>query len=280
MVKLCQTQKRHNDVYSTIRCNDNDLNNLSIQFFIIFFGVNFHIFFSTLFRFKLEHVASDSKKCDDAKPALYKLYERNHYTWDDDYTANSKLRAEFRTKKKELKLEADKDNALLAKSSLDIELLPENDQDIRLAAMMRLQSERVVNEKDRKEELINRPALPAIKAISSLRHQRLLNTKLTENNLGIKRKACEDNGDSTKRSKPTETVTRKILEEKSTEESSTSIESVNAEKNDAVIVHTTQTEQIRESSSNGLTKSVQPSLALICNYSSNSSSDDDDNVKD
>lgn len=217
--------------------------------------------------YKLEHVASDLKKCDDAKPALYKLYERNHYTWDDDYTANSKLRAEFRNKKKELKSEADKDNALLAKSSLDIELLPENDQDIRLAAMMKLQSERVVNEKDRKDELINRPALPAIKAISNLRSQRLLNTKLTKNDLGIKRRTIESNEISVKRIKPTETVTSQSVDEKSEDDSS---HSSTLEQEQLIESNS----QRNEGSSDDLTQRP-PSLSLVCNYGSNSSSDDD-----
>lgn len=139
--------------------------------------------------YKLEHVANDLKKCDDAKPRLYKLYERNHYTWDDDYTANSRLRAEFRTKKKELKQEAERDSRLLAKCSLDIELLPENDQDARLAAMMRLHSAKteVEREKERKSELINKPALPSstITSFGGLRSERLLKAKLSKSDLGI-----------------------------------------------------------------------------------------------
>ncbi|XP_055294812.1 coiled-coil domain-containing protein 130 homolog [Sitodiplosis mosellana] len=221
--------------------------------------------------YKLEHVASDSKKCDDAKPALYKLYERNHYTWDDDYMANSKLRAEFRNKKKELKLEADKDKALLSRSSLDIELLPENDQDTRLAAMMRLQSERVINEKDRKEEMINRPALPAIKAISNLRSQRLLNTKLTKNDLGIKRKSDESNEDSTKRSKPAETVTKQSLEEKSEEDPSISIDSMEEKMVDVADKNQTSENSLKS-------PKVPLSLSLVRNYCSDSSSDDNDNA--
>lgn len=200
--------------------------------------------------FKLEHAASDLKKSDDAKPAIFKLYERNHYVWDDDYTANSKLRAEFRNKKKELKVEADKDKALLLKSSLDIELLPENDQDTRLAAMMKLHSERVISEKDRKNEVINRPALPAIKAISSMRSQRLLHSKLSKNDLGIKRKTNDNCESLVKKSKPTETVTR------SEQNSSSALSS----------------ETIQEKESTDITK-VSSSLSLVCNYSGNSSSD-------
>ncbi|XP_031626271.1 coiled-coil domain-containing protein 130 homolog [Contarinia nasturtii] len=222
--------------------------------------------------YKLEHQASDLKKSDDAKPAIFKLYERNHYVWDDDYTANSRLRAEFRNKKKELKSEADKDKALLLKSSLDIELLPENDQDARLAAMMKLHSERVINEKDRKNEVINKPALPAIKAISSLRSQRLLNSKLSKNDLGIKRKTSDSCESLAKIIKPTETITSNDTPEKLGESSSHSNEATQEKESTKT---TKRNHMDDKSTDNGSTK-VSSSLSLVCNYSSNSSSDDEE----
>lgn len=233
--------------------------------------------------YKLEHVATDSQKSDNAKPGLFKLYERNHYIWDDDYTANSKLRAEFRKKKKELKSEADKDQALLAKSSLDIELLPESDQDARLAAIMRLQSERVVNEKDRKDELINRPALPAttLNAFSELRSKRLLNSKLSKNDLGIKRKSNTCGDDLVKKSKPTETITSSESETKALEcspnskalECSPNSEELNKQLSTENESNTKDT--IPDRTQSATTATSLPSL--VCNYSSHSSSDDDGN---
>lgn len=145
--------------------------------------------------YKLEHVAGDLKKSEDAKPRLGRLYERNLSVWDDDYTANYKLRTEFRTQKKELKIEEDRDKALLAKSSLDIELLPESDQDARLAAMMRLQSAKSVSEreKERLDALINKPALPSatITSFGGLRSERLLGVKLNHRDLGIVKRKSE-----------------------------------------------------------------------------------------
>lgn len=139
--------------------------------------------------YKLEHVANDTQKSEDAKPRLFKLYERNHYVWDDDYMANSKLRAEFRTKKKELKAEADRDKALLQKSSLNIELLPENDQDARLAAMMRLHSAKNIDdhERERRNDIYQRPALPSatITTFGGLRSERILSNRLSKRDLGI-----------------------------------------------------------------------------------------------
>lgn len=162
--------------------------------------------------YKLEHVANDTQKSEDSKPRLFKLYERNHYVWDDDYMANSKLRAEFRTQKKELKAEADRDSALLQKSSLNIELLPESDQDARLAAMMRLHSAKNINENEceRRNDIYLRPALPSatITTFGGLRSERILSNKLSKRDLGIvsgvKREAINDTVKSIsfKKSKP------------------------------------------------------------------------------
>lgn len=139
--------------------------------------------------YKLEHVANDTKKSEDAKPRLYNLYARNHHVWDDDYTANCKLRASFRQRKKELKEDEERDKSLLVRSSLDIPLLPESEQDVRLAAMMRLQSSKTVGERERerREDLINRPALPSstITSFGGLRSEKLMNAKLSQKALGI-----------------------------------------------------------------------------------------------
>lgn len=220
--------------------------------------------------YKLEHVASDLQKGDDAKPRIYKLYERNHYTWDDNYTSNAKLRAEFRKRKKELNAEADKDALLLQKSSLDIELLPESDQDARLAAIMRLQAERVVSEKDRKNDIINRPALPvtAVSALSSLRSKRLLNTKLNKGDLGIKRKLNDCNDETSKRGKTSGTATATVTSQNADnnpEESSSC-------PNDEIVQKPSDD---TDEKSKEVSSPPSRSLALVCNYGSSSSSDDD-----
>lgn len=46
--------------------------------------------------FKLEHGENDKATAESEKPRLVKLYSRNESTWADDYTANCKLRKEFR----------------------------------------------------------------------------------------------------------------------------------------------------------------------------------------
>lgn len=46
--------------------------------------------------FKLEHVSDDKDTAESEKPRLVKLYARNESTWADDYSANCRLRQEFR----------------------------------------------------------------------------------------------------------------------------------------------------------------------------------------
>lgn len=86
--------------------------------------------------FKLEHGGEDKQTAESAKPRLAKLFQRNESTWSDCYTANQKLRADFRKKSLELKQKAATDEALLKKSSLDIPLLPVQDEDKRIAALL------------------------------------------------------------------------------------------------------------------------------------------------
>ncbi|KAL1117377.1 hypothetical protein AAG570_004703 [Ranatra chinensis] len=89
--------------------------------------------------FKLEHGSNDADKSKRAKAKLDRLLDRNDTQWKDDFAANSALRAKFRSNKKELKAKEVRDNALLKKSSLNIALVPEHDEDIRLASLLALQ---------------------------------------------------------------------------------------------------------------------------------------------
>lgn len=218
--------------------------------------------------YKLEHVANDTKKSEDAKPRLYNLYARNHDVWDDNYTANCKLRTAFRQRKKELKAEEERDTALLMRSSLDIPLLPENEQDTRLAAMMRLQTAKSVGERERerRNDLINRPALPSstITSFGGLRSEKLMNTKLSRETLGIvnrpgKRKLPSE-------STAVETKTTKSLkykEETTSPTTSTHQSSECSDQNDRTNGTTASTNSNNNSSA----------ISLLCNYESSSSTE-------
>lgn len=141
--------------------------------------------------YKLEHQAKDAKAAADAKPVLQKLVERNQSVWDDSYEANCRLRAEFRQQKQEIKGQQDLDRQLLAKSSLDIALLPETEQDREMASLMKLQTKSALErESEQRLELLMRPALPGATTTTfgGLKRQKALSTQLQLQDLGIKRK--------------------------------------------------------------------------------------------
>lgn len=147
--------------------------------------------------FKLEHVVTDLKASDDAKPRLRRLYQRNDTTWNDNYEANCRLRATFRARKKEIKLAEEEDKKLLARCSLDINLLPENEQDKNMASLMRLQAAKTIaeREKEKMSNLMNQPALPCetTKAVNNNKRQKLMTYKFDGSNLGIVKKGDKNN---------------------------------------------------------------------------------------
>ncbi|XP_050086709.1 coiled-coil domain-containing protein 130 homolog [Anopheles aquasalis] len=197
--------------------------------------------------FKLEHGAKDQKVGEEAKPVLGRLFQRNSSVWRDDFEANSQLRANFRKRKKELKVQEEKDNALLAKSSLAVALLPESDNDRRMAQLMRLHSSKTIHEKDkeRRTAILNRPALPStattkIKAIP----------KLERTSLGIVKRSAEGTSGLPETDKPTGAAEKKVP--------------------------VGQQEEKQKSAQEGGTGDKEKSLPslLLCNYGSGSSDTD------
>ncbi|KAL9708269.1 hypothetical protein quinque_011787 [Culex quinquefasciatus] len=144
--------------------------------------------------YKLEHGAKDTKAAEDAKPVLGQLYQRNSGVWRDDFEANSRLRAEFRASKKQTKQQDEKDKALLAKSSLDISLLPESESDRKMASLMRLHSAKSIAERDREKRstILTRPALPSTSGVgeSSAQKVKIAGAKLEMKSLGIVKKTA------------------------------------------------------------------------------------------
>ncbi|ETN60187.1 coiled-coil domain-containing protein 130 [Anopheles darlingi] len=197
--------------------------------------------------FKLEHGAKDQKVGEEAKPVLGRLFQRNSSVWRDDFEANSQLRANFRKRKKELKTQEEKDNALLAKSSLAVALLPESDNDRRMAQLMRLHSSKTIHEKDkeRRTAILNRPALPStsnarIKAVP----------KLERASLGIVKRTPESTSTLPEPGKSASAVEDKV--------------------------HVGQEEEKQKSAQKGGTSDKEKTLPslLLCNYGSGSSDTD------
>ncbi|CAH2085045.1 unnamed protein product [Euphydryas editha] len=152
--------------------------------------------------FKLEHKTGDEDTSKLAKPRLGLLVGRNEMVWKDDYEANCVLRRNFRKRRKELEESSVNDGLLLAKSSLDINLLPETDEDRNMAALLALRPSRTIEEKQSavRSKIINSPALPSssglLTSFGGLKKEESLSktVPLTRNSLGI----------TIKRSKPNE----------------------------------------------------------------------------
>nr|CAG4649679.1 EOG090X0DK6 [Scapholeberis mucronata]SVE93879.1 EOG090X0DK6 [Scapholeberis mucronata] len=87
--------------------------------------------------FKLEHGEKDAMKSKNAAPVIDRLQDQRE-RWRDDYASNRLLRDQFRAAKNDLKEKAAIDAALLSKSSLEIKLLPQSDDDAKVASLLRL----------------------------------------------------------------------------------------------------------------------------------------------
>ncbi|KAL1445348.1 hypothetical protein MTO96_045071 [Rhipicephalus appendiculatus] len=108
--------------------------------------------------FKLEHDVEDKDKVKVVTPALARL-EHLQDRWRDDYSANQLLRKSFRNKKKDLHVQAEKDRALLKKSSLHINLVPETQEDSRIAKLLTLMPTQTSDERRelKRKEIAVRP---------------------------------------------------------------------------------------------------------------------------
>ncbi|XP_058583785.1 probable splicing factor YJU2B isoform X2 [Neofelis nebulosa] len=86
--------------------------------------------------FRLEHGEADRSTLKKALPTLSHIQEAQS-AWKDDFALNSMLRKRFREKKKAMQEEEERDQALQAKASLTIPLVPETEDDRKLAALLK-----------------------------------------------------------------------------------------------------------------------------------------------
>lgn len=86
--------------------------------------------------YKLEHGIEDKKVAKSRDTALEDAIALNESVWKDDYSSNCAVRALFREKKKELKKKQTEDHALLKKTGLDIDIVNEHEDDIKLAKLL------------------------------------------------------------------------------------------------------------------------------------------------
>lgn len=117
--------------------------------------------------YKLEHGVDDTKKLKKAAPSLGKIAEIQSAK-KDDYAQSQALRKKFRVEKKELLAKEASDNALLSKSSLEIDLVPESEEDKKLASLLKFSVPGSYEEKrEQKRESIQNRNIFAPSTVSS-----------------------------------------------------------------------------------------------------------------
>ncbi|KAK2819586.1 hypothetical protein Q7C36_021232 [Tachysurus vachellii] len=89
--------------------------------------------------YKLDHGGKDKEKLRAAIPSLSELQEFQS-GWKDDFQLNSSLRRKFREEKKAICEEEEKDNAMRKRMGLSIPLVPEKDEDKKLASLLTFQT--------------------------------------------------------------------------------------------------------------------------------------------
>ncbi|XP_056266298.1 probable splicing factor YJU2B isoform X2 [Pseudoliparis swirei] len=89
--------------------------------------------------FKLDHSGKDQEKLKRALPSLSELQDYQS-SKKDDFQLNSALRRRFRTEKKVQAEQEEQDDSVRTRTNLSIPLLPERDEDRRLAALLTYQA--------------------------------------------------------------------------------------------------------------------------------------------
>ncbi|KAG8521295.1 Coiled-coil domain-containing protein 130 [Galemys pyrenaicus] len=118
--------------------------------------------------FRLEHGEADRSTLKKALPTLSHIQEAQS-AWKDDFALNSMLRKRFREKKKAMQEEEERDQALQAKASLAIPLVPETEDDRRLAALLKFHTLDSYEDKQKlkRTEIISRSWFPSTQGPSA-----------------------------------------------------------------------------------------------------------------
>ncbi|KAG5668907.1 hypothetical protein PVAND_016820 [Polypedilum vanderplanki] len=152
--------------------------------------------------YKLEHGVKDQKTAEDAKPALCKLFQRNEDVWRDSFEANSRLRAQFRKTKKEMKSAEDADNSVLNRTSLtgSVKLLPESEEDRQLAGLLKLHSTKSIaeNSREKMKKIMEKPVLPTS---GNFTKKKIVETKVADLGIIKKRKIEEEKAENNEKPK-------------------------------------------------------------------------------
>ncbi|XP_062311803.1 probable splicing factor YJU2B [Osmerus eperlanus] len=127
--------------------------------------------------FKLDHGGKDKEKLRAALPSLSQIQEHQE-GWRDDFQLNSTLRRKFRTEKRVMADEEEKDNAVRKRMNLSIPLVPEKEEDKKLAALLTYTAPDSYDDRQhiKRKEISTRswfgsPSLPQGGAAGSLLHK-------------------------------------------------------------------------------------------------------------
>ena len=139
--------------------------------------------------FKLEHAVKDKQKLHTVIPTLNEIQDIQEEK-RDDYLLNKALRKTFRERKKKLEQAQESDKKLLAKSSLSIPLLKENEEDRKMSKLIKYNTVTScsMNQESVREKIINQSIFPSLsnsKKHSSVKND-ALNSSMLSQNLGIK----------------------------------------------------------------------------------------------
>ncbi|XP_045406602.1 probable splicing factor YJU2B [Lemur catta] len=156
--------------------------------------------------FRLEHGEADRSTLKKALPTLSHIQEAQS-AWKDDFALNSMLRRRFREKKKAIQEEEERDQALQAKASLTIPLVPETEDDRRLAALLKFHTLDSYEDRQKlkRTEIISRSWFPSapgsgpsskvgsvLKKLAQSRRPTPAGSPITVGDLGIVRRRSRD----------------------------------------------------------------------------------------
>ncbi|KAM3865317.1 putative splicing factor YJU2B [Diretmus argenteus] len=127
--------------------------------------------------FKLDHGGKDKEKLKKALPSLSEIQD-HQAGWKDDFQLNSTLRRKFRTEKKVALDQEERDDLVRRRTNLSIPLLPEKEEDKRLAALLTYQTADSYEDRQhsKRKEISSRswftsPSAPPGGAAGSLLHK-------------------------------------------------------------------------------------------------------------
>ncbi|XP_059552559.1 probable splicing factor YJU2B isoform X3 [Myotis daubentonii] len=186
--------------------------------------------------FRLEHGEADRSTLKKALPTLSHIQEAQS-AWKDDFALNSMLRKRFREKKKALQEEEERDQALQAKASLAIPLVPETEDDRRLAALLKFHTLDSYEDKQKlkRTEIISRSWFPStsgpsncskagsvLKKLAQNRKSAPAGSPITVGGLGIVRRQSRETSESPQHAAETSTSGKLQVSEGTTQDMPTS----------------------------------------------------------